>query len=182
MTYCLVNHHRTGHLVFVLVSAEWVMICPAIDNYTSCEICAVICFLHVKNMSAAEVHCELCMAYGQNVITERTVRQWCRMFKKWANKCSRWRAMWSAICSDWWACSDCWPKYLWKNFYVNFHKFLTLFSMRLSQARLSQVLCNMGSENVHGCAQNTENGFGFCRLFESDTTKMAMNFSVTSYK
>jgi hypothetical protein len=33
--------------------------CPAIDNPTSCEIRAVIRFLHAKNMSDAEIHCEL---------------------------------------------------------------------------------------------------------------------------
>jgi hypothetical protein len=32
---------------------------PAIDNTVSCEIRA---FLHAKNMNAAEIHCELCMA------------------------------------------------------------------------------------------------------------------------
>jgi hypothetical protein len=40
------------------------------------------------------------------------------------------------------------------NFHVNFHKFHAL-------SRLSQVLCKTGFENVHGCAQNTEYGFGF---------------------
>jgi hypothetical protein len=30
-----------------------------------------------------------------------------------------------------------------------------------SQASLSQVLCKMGSENAHRCAQNAENRFGF---------------------
>jgi hypothetical protein len=47
--------------------------CPAIDNPTSRKICAVIRFLHAKNMSAAEIHCELCMVYGQNVMSKRTV-------------------------------------------------------------------------------------------------------------
>jgi hypothetical protein len=36
-----------------------------------------------------------------------------------------------------------------QNFRVDFHKFHALFSTRLSQARLSQILRNMGSENVH---------------------------------
>jgi hypothetical protein len=61
------------------------MMCPATDNPTTREIRAVICFLHTRNMSAAEIHHELCMTfYGQNVMSEETVRQWCRMFK-----CSR---------------------------------------------------------------------------------------------
>jgi hypothetical protein len=54
------------------------MVCPAIDNLTSLEIHAVIRFLHAKNVSAAEIHCELCVVYGQIVMS---VRQWCRMFK-----------------------------------------------------------------------------------------------------
>jgi hypothetical protein len=55
--------------------------CPATDNPTSCEIHAIICFLHEKNMSAMEMHCELYAVYGRNVMSEGTVRQWCRMFK-----------------------------------------------------------------------------------------------------
>jgi hypothetical protein len=55
------------------------MMCPTIDNPTSCEIRAVIRFLRSKNMSAAEVNRELHSAvYGRNVIREGTVRQWCR--------------------------------------------------------------------------------------------------------
>jgi hypothetical protein len=32
-------------------------------------------------MKAAEIHRELCMVYGQNVMSEGNIRQWCRMFK-----------------------------------------------------------------------------------------------------
>jgi hypothetical protein len=74
--YCLVNHHITGHLVFVLVSTESVT-----DNPTSCKICAVICFINAKNMSAVEIYCELCAVYSQNVLSEGTLKQWCRMIK-----------------------------------------------------------------------------------------------------
>jgi hypothetical protein len=56
--------------------------CPAIDNPTNCKIHALIRFLHAKNISAEEIHYELCPAvYGQNVMSEGTVRQWCRIFK-----------------------------------------------------------------------------------------------------
>jgi hypothetical protein len=55
--------------------------CPAIDNPTSCKIHAVIRFLHTRNMNAAEIHRELCAVYNQNVMSEGTVRQWCRIFK-----------------------------------------------------------------------------------------------------
>jgi hypothetical protein len=58
------------------------MMCPAIDNLTICEIYAVICFLYTKNMTAVEIHHELCATvYGQNAMSEGSVRQWCRMFK-----------------------------------------------------------------------------------------------------
>jgi hypothetical protein len=47
------------------------MMCPA-----KCEMCAVIHFLQANNMSAMEIHRELCMVYGQNVVSKGTVRQW----------------------------------------------------------------------------------------------------------
>jgi hypothetical protein len=67
------------------------MMCPVTDNPSSCEIRDVICFLHAKNMSASETHCELCVVvYSQNVMSKGTVRHWCRMFKDGQmNKCSR---------------------------------------------------------------------------------------------
>jgi hypothetical protein len=55
--------------------------CPTIDNPASCEIPMVILFLHAKNKSAAEIHCELHVVYCQNAMSEETVRQWCIMFK-----------------------------------------------------------------------------------------------------
>jgi hypothetical protein len=66
------------------------MMCPVIDKPSSCKIHTVIRFLHAKNMSTAEIRCESCMGvYGENVMSEGTVRQWCRMFKDGqANKCS----------------------------------------------------------------------------------------------
>jgi hypothetical protein len=57
------------------------MICFAINNPASCEIRAVTRFLHSKNMSVAEMHRELCAVYGQNVMSEGTVRECYRMFK-----------------------------------------------------------------------------------------------------
>jgi hypothetical protein len=57
------------------------MVCHATDNHANCEIRAVIPFLHVKNLNAAEIHRELCAVYGQNVMSDVTVKQWCRMFK-----------------------------------------------------------------------------------------------------
>jgi hypothetical protein len=48
--------------------------CPAIDNPASCKIRTVIRFLHAKNMSAVETHCELCTIYSQNAMGKGTVK------------------------------------------------------------------------------------------------------------
>jgi hypothetical protein len=127
LIHCLVNHHINWSPSSFLYR---VMMHPATDNPTSCKICAVICFLDAKYRSAAEIHCELWAVYGQNVMSEGTVRQWCRMYKDWrANKWSRQTAKWSAICSVWLSSSKCWPKFVkdrtsqFLNFHVNFHKF-----------------------------------------------------------
>jgi hypothetical protein len=61
--------------------------CSAIHSPASCEIRAVIRFLHVKNISAAELHRALCAVHGQNAMNEGTLRQCCRMFKdSWINQ------------------------------------------------------------------------------------------------
>jgi hypothetical protein len=110
MTHWLLNHQITGHIVFVLVSVEWVMMCPVIDNPTSCEIRARICFLHVKNTSAVEIHRGLCAVYGQNVMSEGTVRQWCRMFKDGQiNVHDEQRNVRPPVEGDY-LCSNSWPK------------------------------------------------------------------------
>jgi hypothetical protein len=60
------------------------MECPAVDTPARCEIRAVIRFLHAKITIAAEMHCKLrvyATVYGQNIMSEGTVRQWCRMFR-----------------------------------------------------------------------------------------------------
>jgi hypothetical protein len=44
--------------VFVLVSAELVMMCPVIYDPASCEIRLGVHFLHAKNMSAAEIYAQ----------------------------------------------------------------------------------------------------------------------------
>jgi hypothetical protein len=48
-----------------------------------------------------------------------------------------------------------------QNFHVNIYKSVALFTTILSQlGRLSQVLRKNGSENVHECTQDAENGLG----------------------
>jgi hypothetical protein len=51
------------------------MMCPVIDNPASCEIRAVISFLQAKSMSTVENRRELFAVYGQNVMSEDSVRQ-----------------------------------------------------------------------------------------------------------
>jgi hypothetical protein len=89
VTHCLVNHHVTGHLVFVLVSTESVKMCPTIQNPANCKIRAVIRFLHAKIMGAAEIHRELFAVYDQNIMNEGTLRQRRRVFRDGRKKCSQ---------------------------------------------------------------------------------------------
>jgi hypothetical protein len=49
-----ITHYIIGHLVFVLVSTEWIIMCTEIHNPASCEIRAVIRFLHAKTNSTEE--------------------------------------------------------------------------------------------------------------------------------
>jgi hypothetical protein len=165
MTHCLVNHHITGLIVFFLVSPEWVVICPVIDNPTSWEICTYIPFLHTKNMTTAEIRCKLYVIYSQNGMSDGTVRQRCRMFKDGQTNVQ----MKSKVCSEWWLCSRCWPKKFVKDGTSYFTPFVWISANfthcslwdYYSQAMLSQPLCKMGPENAHRCAQKAENGFGF---------------------
>ena len=47
----------------------------------SCRVCAVIRFLHAEGQSAAEIHRRLCCVYGDNVMSDSCVREWCRKFR-----------------------------------------------------------------------------------------------------
>ena len=55
--------------------------CAAIENPASCEVRSVIRFLLVENHRPIEIHRQLCKVYGNNVMSEGGVRQWCVMFK-----------------------------------------------------------------------------------------------------
>jgi hypothetical protein len=71
------------------------MVCPAIDNYASCEIHIVICFLYAKTLSDVEIYHELCTVY------EGTVRQWCIMFIDVRTDVhDRERSGWPSVVSD----------------------------------------------------------------------------------
>jgi transposase len=91
-------------------------------------------------MSVMEIHHELCAAvYGQSVMSEGTVRQWCRMFEDGHTGIhDEERSGRPSVVSDDLVkalpkkiCEDSTSQF--QNFHVNFHKFHALFSMILSQ-------------------------------------------------
>jgi hypothetical protein len=47
----------------------------------SCEVPAVIQFLHEEGQSVVEIHGRLCRVYGENFISDSRVREWCRKFR-----------------------------------------------------------------------------------------------------
>ena len=47
----------------------------------SCKVRAVIRFLHAEGQSAAKIHRRLCRVYGNNVMSDSCVREWCRKFR-----------------------------------------------------------------------------------------------------
>jgi hypothetical protein len=100
---------------------------------------AVIRFLHAKNTCAVEIHRESYAVYGQIIISEEIVKQWCRMFKDWRRDvCDEERSSRPSAVSD-----DLDQSVIKKsvkdgasqsqNFRVTFHKFHAFFSTRLRQ-------------------------------------------------
>jgi hypothetical protein len=89
-------------------------------------------------MSATEIHRELCAVHSQNVISEQTVRQCCRMFKDGSKNFhdEQRSGQPSAVSDDLVQSVD--QKFVkdgashFQNFHVNLHTFHTLFSRRLS--------------------------------------------------
>jgi hypothetical protein len=55
--------------------------CASIENPASCEVRSVIRFLLAENHKPIEIHRRLCKVYGNNVMSEGGVWQWCIMFK-----------------------------------------------------------------------------------------------------
>ena len=47
----------------------------------SCEVRAVIRFLHIEGQSAADIHHRLCHVYDDNAMSDCCVREWCRKFR-----------------------------------------------------------------------------------------------------
>jgi len=51
-------------------------------NYAKCEVRSVIRFLTAKGLHASEIRRQLVEVYGESVMSEGKVRQWCRSFKE----------------------------------------------------------------------------------------------------
>jgi transposase len=53
-----------------------------IERSDDCEIRSVIRFLNARNVKPADIHRQICEAYGENVMSDGLVRKWVRKFKE----------------------------------------------------------------------------------------------------
>jgi transposase len=53
-----------------------------IENPVSCDIPSVIKFLSAKNVRPTEIYRQVCEVCGENAMSDRMVRRWCRMFSE----------------------------------------------------------------------------------------------------
>uniref|UniRef100_A0A1B6H0A1 Mos1 transposase HTH domain-containing protein n=1 Tax=Cuerna arida TaxID=1464854 RepID=A0A1B6H0A1_9HEMI len=49
----------------------------ATKSHASCEVQSVIVFLLVENHKPTEIYCQICDVYGQGIMSESRLRQWC---------------------------------------------------------------------------------------------------------
>jgi transposase len=70
-------HAFSLRCVGVIADETWTLSSPL----TSCEVRAVIRFLHAEGQSAAEIHRRLCRVYGDTVKSANCVRERCRKFR-----------------------------------------------------------------------------------------------------
>ena len=53
-----------------------------IEGAADCEIRSVIRFFNARNVLSSEIHHQTCQVYGDNVMSDGTVRKWVRMFSE----------------------------------------------------------------------------------------------------
>ena len=53
-----------------------------IDAPVKCDLRSVISFLQAEGSSAAEIHRRMSNVYGENFMSDGSVREWCRKFKE----------------------------------------------------------------------------------------------------
>jgi hypothetical protein len=51
-----------------------------IEKPAAREMRSVICFLNARNMKPADIHRQLCEAYGEHAMSDSMVRRWVRHF------------------------------------------------------------------------------------------------------
>ena len=56
-------------------------VATTIDAPAKCELQSVIRFLQAEGRSAAEIHRRMSKVYGDNFMSDGSVREWCRKFK-----------------------------------------------------------------------------------------------------
>jgi hypothetical protein len=143
---CKLTHNWSPSIWFCLYR----VICPVIDNPASCKIHAATCFLHTTNMGALEIHQQLCADYGQNVMTEGTVRQCCRMFKDGRISIHA-EEQSGRPYSEWWSYSKCWPKKLWKTEFHDFRTFMWISTNFMHCSQLGYVITSLAQNGFHKC-------------------------------
>jgi hypothetical protein len=100
-------------------------------------------------MSVVEINRELCAIYGQNVMSEGAVRQWCRMFRDGqTNVCDIEHSGQPPAVSD--------------DYVQNVDQKICrreCLTMSELSCEFLQISCKMDSENAHRCTQNADNCF-----------------------
>jgi hypothetical protein len=139
-------------------------------------------------LSAAEIHRKLCAVYGQNIVSEGTARQWCRMFKDGrTNVHDEKRSGRPSVLSDDLARSvdqkicdrRCFTV---SELSYEFPQIAHTILCENITVRLGcHKFCARWVQNISTGAHKTQRMTSVLASY-NDTTKVAMNFSITSYE
>lgn len=55
---------------------------PLIYSLANCEVSSVMNFLNAKNVALIEIHRQMCLVYGVDVMSKQMIRRWCRAFSR----------------------------------------------------------------------------------------------------
>lgn len=53
---------------------------PLIYSLANCEVSSVMNFWNAKNVALIEIHRQMCLVYGVDVMSKPMIRRWCRAF------------------------------------------------------------------------------------------------------
>jgi hypothetical protein len=53
-----------------------------IERHAAREMLSVIRFLNARNMKLADIHCQLCEAFGEHAMSDSMVQRWVRHFNE----------------------------------------------------------------------------------------------------